>query len=464
MNLMKHTINKTLIALLIGLSFVGPSLPVKAATTPSLGSLSNAAILANAFVSNSDANLLTGNAMYNTLGGSGSHTVTGSNISPISEGTMSDFTSLLGNLNAQACDFTYDAALTGGTKVLSGTLPAGVHCVVNGGAELGAGESSLSLNETGTYIFRVEGTLSAPNNTSVTLSGAADACHVFWTPGGATNLFGGNTFNGSIVSSATIHSGSGNTINGRLLAATSTVDIGVTSVQVPSTCNGVVTPRRKSSIVFPELPKVAVTVKGQPSALTVPGNVVYTYTVTNPGVSALRDVRVADTACSTVTYVSGDYGDHELQPGEQWMYTCSVLETKTVTHAIVVTGYSGYDMATANTSLTTTVATPAEMVVTTSDTDETPTGRVMISLTANPARLPAGGGYVVYTYMVSNAGNQPLHSVQLKDDVCTDVRAFSVGDTNHNAQLDAGEQWVYKCRVFINKTTTNHVTVTADYE
>jgi uncharacterized repeat protein (TIGR01451 family) len=53
------------------------------------------------------------------------------------------------------------------------------------------------------------------------------------------------------------------------------------------------------------------------------GNVVYTYTVTNPGVVPMSGIVVADNKCAPVSYVSGDAnGNGVLDPGETWMYNC----------------------------------------------------------------------------------------------------------------------------------------------
>jgi len=55
------------------------------------------------------------------------------------------------------------------------------------------------------------------------------------------------------------------------------------------------------------------------------GDVVYTYTVTNPGVVAMHNITVTDDKCSPVTRVSGDTnGDGVFDTNETWTYTCQV--------------------------------------------------------------------------------------------------------------------------------------------
>jgi hypothetical protein len=59
------------------------------------------------------------------------------------------------------------------------------------------------------------------------------------------------------------------------------------------------------------------------------GDVVYAYTVTNPGIIAMNNILVTDDKCSPVNYLSGDINnDTYLNPSETWHYSC---ETKILT-------------------------------------------------------------------------------------------------------------------------------------
>ena len=65
--------------------------------------------------------------------------------------------------------------------------------------------------------------------------------------------------------------------------------------------------------------------------------VVYTFTVTNTGLDALKDVNLVDNQCS-VGPVSGDAGDDDiLQLDESWTYTCTRVITKSVINVATVT-------------------------------------------------------------------------------------------------------------------------------
>ncbi len=95
---------------------------------------------------------------------------------------------------------------------------------------------------------------------------------------------------------------------------------------------------------------LAITKTADPTQLVGPGDVTYTYEVTNTGNVPLANVKtsVVDDTCPTVTYVSGDddlnellTGDHDLfetGPPETWIFTCTVLVSQTTTNTAVVTG------------------------------------------------------------------------------------------------------------------------------
>ncbi len=67
------------------------------------------------------------------------------------------------------------------------------------------------------------------------------------------------------------------------------------------------------------------------------GNVIYTYTVKNPGLVALNNVYVNDDKCKAVSYVSGDTNKNLLlDVAESWIYTCQqkiVTSTKNIATA-----------------------------------------------------------------------------------------------------------------------------------
>jgi hypothetical protein len=69
------------------------------------------------------------------------------------------------------------------------------------------------------------------------------------------------------------------------------------------------------------------------------------------------------------------------------------------------------------------------------------------------------GDTVVYTYEVTNDGNEDLSSVNLADDTCAPISGPN-GDTGIIGQLAIGETWTYTCSQVLYSTTTNTATVT----
>ncbi len=71
------------------------------------------------------------------------------------------------------------------------------------------------------------------------------------------------------------------------------------------------------------------------------GSITFTYKITNPGNVPLNDVTVVDNSCSNMSGELGDTnGNHFLDPGEAWIYTCAIMITKTTAHTATVTAYA----------------------------------------------------------------------------------------------------------------------------
>lgn len=186
-----------------------------------------------------------------------------------------------------------------------------------------------------------------------------------------------------------------------------------------------------------------------PEPLTLPfngGNVVYTYKVTNPGTVALTEVTVTDNKCTGVTYVSGDMNaDSMLQSTETWTYTCSTNVPTSMTNTAVATGHAN-DLTAIDTAIASVVVEGAPLPP-----------LIHIIKKANPVILPASGGWVDYTYAVTNPGTVALQNVLVSDNKCNGL-ARVTGDNNGNALLDVNETWSYSCRKYIEYTTLNTAT------
>lgn len=179
----------------------------------------------------------------------------------------------------------------------------------------------------------------------------------------------------------------------------------------------------------------------------------YTYHVTNTGADPAYNVDVTDDKCSPVTpATSGGFniGDTNtngaLDPGEIWSYQCATAFTGDITNIATVTGEDALGNPTPSDQAAATVntITPAINVV---------------KIAAPTVILP--GGAVLYTYIVTNPGDDPLANVTVTDDKCSPV-VYQSGDAHGVGLLDPGEVWIYTCVANPIEDTTNTVIATGD--
>lgn len=157
--------------------------------------------------------------------------------------------------------------------------------------------------------------------------------------------------------------------------------------------------------------------------------VVYRYVVTNTGEVALANVVVDDDQCSPVTFVSGDADGNELLDlNETWRYTCTDVLIQDTTNVAVATGEDpdGNEVDDQDEAFVD-VINPA----------------IAIDKTANVANATVGDT-IVYSYVVTNPGDDPLSDVAVTDDKCSPL-TFIDGDADGDGQLDVGETWNYTC-------------------
>lgn len=195
-------------------------------------------------------------------------------------------------------------------------------------------------------------------------------------------------------------------------------------------------------------PRVAVTKTPSKTTVAVGTPVTYTYKVTNPGVEPLVVVTVTDDKCSPVTRTGGDTdSDGHLDPGEEWIYTCTTTLTGTTVNTVSVVaeddeGTGVLETATARVEVT--------------------NPRIAIDKSADP-QSASPGQTVTYTYVVTNPGDGPLTDVRVTDDKCSPV-SFVGGDADGDTVLDQGETWTYRCAQVVGSSgdsLTNIGTVTA---
>lgn len=183
-------------------------------------------------------------------------------------------------------------------------------------------------------------------------------------------------------------------------------------------------------------------------SIRVGAPVTWTYLISSTGVVSLTGIVVTDSVTGvTPVYVSGDInGDDVLDPDEQWLYQAT---------GIAVQGqYSN----TGYVAGVTPEGDPAR-----AQDDSHYFGDLLAAIDIEKsasAAFVAPGSTVTYTFVVSNVGDAPLHSVVVSDTRCTPIN-FVGGDTGDDAILEIGETWTYTCTRAILGPTTNIATVTA---
>ncbi len=316
---------------------------------------------------------------------------------------------------------------------------------------------TLTLNGGGgpnaVFVFQAGSSLTTASASSVVLINGAQACNVFWQVGSSATLGTGTQFSGNILAFSSITDNGGSTVQGRLLARNAAVTLNNTHV-VKATCvtpPSAATTSGRSSSYWTTFPLISVT--KVPSPLSLPsgaGPVTYTYTVTNIGRVPLRTVWVKDNKCSPVRYVSGDTnGDHYIGLTETWTYTCAKTLTQTETNTATAHGYANSADVYATSNATVVVGLPIIPPL------------IHVVKVPSVSVLPAGGGPVTYSYAVTNPGTAPLSNVSLIDNKCTGLPGRVVGhpgDLNKNNLLDPGETWQFTCQSNITQTTTNLAT------
>ena len=187
---------------------------------------------------------------------------------------------------------------------------------------------------------------------------------------------------------------------------------------------------------------VAKTPKAQSAYLDQ--NVSYQYEVTNTGTADLRDVTVVDDKCPGPAARQADAvgdGDDVLEPGEKWVYTCTVAASQIFTGDI--------------TQVTNTVTVNAkdqhgDSVPPSKDTAVTNLLKPGVSIDKTGPATATAGELITYNLAVTNTGNTVFDEgmVVLSDALCQAPPALvSKNGDNTPATLSPGETWTYSCQV-----------------
>ncbi|MEI7480120.1 MAG: ice-binding family protein [bacterium] len=322
------------------------------------------------------------------------------------------------------------------------------------------GDITLTGTASDIWIFQIAGTLDVSAGQKIILAGGAQPKNVFWTVAGAVTLVSGSQFQGNILAQTNIAMQDGAALNGRALAQTAVTLIG-NSISISTSTTTTVrrsNMRRVTASPTPIIvPIVGLLKIPTPTSLTTgPGKVTFNYTVWNVAkLQPLRDITVIDDKCNPVILVSGDVNNNNvLDLDEKWNYSCTSLLTGTTTNTAMATAHStdGYY----NTAIATAVVT-----VPVGSSSVVPPIIHIVKVPSQLAPLPFGGGYITYSYNVTNPGTVAIKNVSITDDKCTDITPVSY-DVNKNGLLDTNETWTYTCKTYVPFSTGSVATARGD--
>jgi len=290
--------------------------------------------------------------------------------------------------------------------------------------------NTLTLNGTATdvWIFQINSSLTFTG--TVSLTGGASACNVFWRIASDATINGapGNSFAGTLIANSNVSLVSGATVVGRMMALTGTLSTaGATSI------TGCASPSPLS---------------GGGSQV---GNINVVKTVINDsgGTKTVADFPLFVNGSPVVSGVTNSF------PAPAGVYT--VTETG---NANYTQSFSGGCDSNGRMALN---QGDNRFCVITNDDIGPPTAVVPplidVVKVPSPLALPAGSGPVTYTYTLKNIGTVPVTDITMVGDTCSPI-VLASGDTNADKKLQVNETWVYRCSTTLSATHTNVVTTT----
>ena len=232
-----------------------------AATSPGLGAANSFVILSSTYSNTASGTTLNGDLGYTTPPAV-APTVNGATHqadSVYNQAGIHQNNALIA-LNNQPCSFSFapgpiDLA-SDTTHGPVGVYTPGIYCI-SGAASIGGG-GTITLNGTGTYIFRMDGALTTSAGSVVVLAGGASDCDVWWTPTQSTTIGANSTFAGADLDASGITIGSTVNWTGQALAFGGTVSTETDTISA-SVCSAErsLPPPTPASGAVPGLPNTA---------------------------------------------------------------------------------------------------------------------------------------------------------------------------------------------------------------
>ena len=433
-NIDKNSIVITTVIILVISLVIGFAKPIvvfaaPVGTAPDLGTAAPFAVFGKAGVENTGAGThiwgdVGADSMLNITGLIASQ-VDGTIIAPtpaqVQTDTTAAYLSLSGQYPGEVINLAGPKTVTPGVYAIDATQPM---------------SGTITLNGAGVYIFGSDSAYTISNGAKVVLTNGATACNVFWQIPAAITIGTTAEIVGTIISDTGLISlATGATLQGQAWSSTKKVTLDTNQI---TACDAV----------------AATPVPSPVSSTSRWGtiNVVKRVINDNGGIKTIADFPLFVNGASVVSGVTNNF------PAPADAYTVTETTDPNYTQT-----FSGDCPENGRVSIN-----PGEnkfCIITNDDNIGAPVvvppvpPLIDVVKVPSPLALPAGPGFVAYTYTLRNIGTVPVTDITMVGDTCSPINLVS-GDTNGDAKLDLNETWIYNCSTTLSETHTNTVVAT----